>query len=157
VLCDTGERYLSKIFNDDWMRENQLLDSPRDTVASLLGRRDTKAPALVQVAPAAPLRQALTLMSTYDVSQLPVIEDGRSIGSLVESTLMQRAIEQPSLLDRPVREVMDAPMPEVEGALPIERLSSLLTKESPAALVREAGALVGIVSRYDVLRLMIGR
>src|SRR5690606_18986599 len=68
VLCDTGERYLSKIFNDDWMRENQLLDSPRDTVASLLRRRDTKAPQLVQVAPAAPLRQALTLMSTYDVS-----------------------------------------------------------------------------------------
>ena len=60
-------------------------------------------------------------------------------------------------LDRPVREVMDPPMPEVEGSLPIERLSSLLTKESPAALVREGGKLAGIVSRYDVLRVMIGR
>ena len=48
-------------------------------------------------------------------------------------------------------------MPEVEGSLPIERLSSLLTKESPAALVREDGKLAGIVSRYDVLRVMIGR
>lgn len=157
ILCDTGERYLSKVFNDDWMRENQLLDSPRDTVASLLKRRDTKAPPLVQVTPAAPLRQALNLMSTYDVSQLPVLENGHSIGSLVESTLMQKAIEQPTLLDRPVREVMDPPMPEVEGSLPIERLSSLLTKESPAALVREGGKLSGIVSRYDVLRVMIGR
>jgi cystathionine beta-synthase len=157
ILADTGERYLSKVFNDDWMRENQLLDSPRDTVASLLRRRDTKAPALVQVASSAALRQALNLMSTYDVSQLPVIDDGESVGSLVEGTVMQRALEQPTLLDRPVREVMDPPLPEVESSLSLERLASLLTKESPAALVRDDGKLAGIVSRYDVLRVMIGR
>jgi cystathionine beta-synthase len=157
ILADTGERYLSKVFNDDWLRENQLLDSPRDTVASLLRRRDTKAPPLVQVASSAQLRQALNLMSTYDVSQVPVIDDGQSVGSLVEGTVMQRALEQPTLLDRPVREVMDPPLPEVESSLSLERLASLLTKESPAALVRDDGKLAGIVSRYDVLRVMIGR
>jgi cystathionine beta-synthase len=157
ILCDTGERYLSKVFNDDWMRENQMLDSPRDTVASLLNRRDTKAPALVQVTSSAALRQALNLMSTYDVSQLPVIDDGQSVGSLVEGSAMQRALEQPTLLDRPVREVMDPPLPEVESSLSLERLASLLTKDSPAALVRDDGKLAGIVSRYDVLRVMIGR
>src|SRR5690606_36695412 len=68
VLCDTGERYLAKIFNGDWMRENQLLASPSDTAASLLKRRDTEASQLVEVAPAAQLRQALTQLSTYDVS-----------------------------------------------------------------------------------------
>ncbi len=157
ILCDTGERYLSKVFNDDWLRENQLLDVPRPTVAALLARRRGDAPPLVQVAPAAQVRQALNLMGTYDVSQLPVIDGSESVGSLVEGTLMQRALEQPSLLDRPVREVMDAPLPIVEATMLVERVAPLLTKETPAALVRENGTLVGIVSRYDLLREMIGR
>jgi cystathionine beta-synthase len=157
ILADTGERYLSKLFNDDWLRENQLLDSPRDTVATLLARRTGNAPPLVQVAPTAQVRQALNLMSTYDVSQLPVLDEGRAVGTLVEATLMQRALEQPTLLDRPVREVMDGPLPEVESSWPMERLSAILTKESPAALVRDKGKLAGIVSRYDLLRMMIGR
>lgn len=157
ILADTGERYLSKVFNDDWLRENQLLDSPRDTVGTLLARRSGDAPELVQVAPAAQVRQALNLMSTFDVSQIPVMENGVQLGSLVEGTLMQRALEQPALLDRPVREVMEGPLPEVEASLPLERLASLLTKDSPAALVRSNAKLSGIVSRYDVLRVMIGR
>ncbi len=157
ILADTGERYLSKVFNDDWLRDNQLLDSPRDTVAALLARRGVDAPELVQVAPAAQVRQALNLMSTFDVSQVPVMDNGQQVGALMEATLMQRALEEPALLDRAVRDVMDAPLPEVELSLPLERLASLLTKDSPAALVRSNGAVVGIVSRYDVLRVMIGR
>jgi cystathionine beta-synthase len=157
ILCDTGERYLSKVFNDDWLRENQLLDVPRPTVADLLARRRGDAPPVVQVAPAAQVRQALNLMSTWDVSQVPVIDDGQAVGSLLEGTLMQRALEQPTLLDRPVREVMDPPLPVIDSSLLLERVAPLLTKESPAALVRDGDRLVGIVSRYDLLREMIGR
>jgi cystathionine beta-synthase len=157
VLCDTGERYLSKVFDDDWMRDNGLLDTPAPTVAHLLERRSGGAPALVQVAPAAQVRQALNLMSTWDVSQLPVIDGGEAIGVMIESTLMQRALAQPALLDRPCREVMEAPLPEVESTLPVDRLAPLLSREVPAALVRNGGELVGIVSRHDVLRVLIGR
>ena len=157
ILADTGERYLSKVFNDAWLQENQLLDTPRPTVATLLTRRPADAPALVQVAPAAQVRQALNLMSTFDVSQVPVIDEGRCLGSLVESTLMTMALEEPALLDRAVRDVMEAPFPIVETTLTVDRLAPMLTRESPAALVAERGKLVGIVSRYDVLQLMIGR
>ncbi|HET9133644.1 MAG TPA: pyridoxal-phosphate dependent enzyme [Gemmatimonadales bacterium] len=157
ILCDTGERYLSKTFDDDWMRDNGLLDLPVPTVADLLARRGGAAPTLVQVAPASQVRQALNLMSTWDVSQLPVIEDGRAIGVMIEATLMQQALEQPALLDRPCREAMDAPLPEVEPSLPVDRLAPLLSREVPAALVREGDRLVGIVSRHDVLRMLIGR
>ena len=157
ILCDTGERYLSKLFNDEWMQENQLLDTPKRTVSDLLARRTGGAPPLVQLAPAAQVRQALNLMSTWDVSQLPVIENGVCIGSLAEAHLMTIALEQPALLDRPVREVMDAPFPTVATTLTVDHLAQMLTRETPAALVTEGGALVGIVSRYDVLQLMIGR
>jgi cystathionine beta-synthase len=157
ILCDTGERYLSKVFNDDWMQENQLLDRPQATVEQLLlQRRPSSAPALVQVAPAAAVRQALNLMSSWEVSQIPVIENGEPVGGLVESALMTRALAQPSLLDRPVREVMDPPFPVVEHTFPTDRLAPMLTRESPAALVRKDGTLIGIVSRYDVLQQLIG-
>ena len=156
ILCDTGERYLSKLFNDEWMQENQLLEQPAVTVESLLEHRPGGAPPLVSVAPAAAVRQALNLMSTWGVSQIPVIEDGQSVGGLIEGTLMTRALAQPSLLDRPVREVMEHPFPDVDGQTPVDRVAPMLSRESPAALVRTDGKLVGIVSRYDLLQRMIG-
>jgi cystathionine beta-synthase len=156
ILADTGERYLSKLFNDEWMQENQMLEAPRTTVEQLLERRPAGAPPLVSVTPAAAVRQALNLMSTWGVSQIPVVEDGQSVGGLVEATLMTRALAQPSLLDRPVREVMESPFPEVEANCPTDRLGAMLTRESPAALVRKEGKLIGIVSRYDVLQQLIG-
>ncbi len=156
ILCDTGERYLSKVFNDEWMQENQMLEAPRTTVAQLLERRSPSAPPLVSVAPAAAVRQALNLMSTWGVSQIPVIENGESLGGLIEGTLMTRALAQPSLLDRPVREVMESPFPEVDASSPTDRVGAMLTRESPAALVRKDGKVIGIVSRYDVLQQLIG-
>ena len=157
ILCDTGERYLSKVFNDEWLQENQLLETVKPTVGDLLAKRGGSHPTLVQLAPSAQVRQAVNLMHTWDVSQIPVIEDGRCIGALNEGTLMTQALEQPTLLDRPVREVMEEPYPVVELSLPVDRLAPMLTRESPAALVRDGDTLVGIVSRYDVLQLMIGR
>jgi cystathionine beta-synthase len=156
ILCDTGERYLSKVFNDEWMQENQMLDSPRITVEQLLAKRPSGAPPLVSVAPAAMVRQALNLMTTWDVSQIPVVENGEPVGTLIEGTLMTKALSQPSLLDRPVREVMEPPLPVIEAHFPTDRLGQMLTRESPAALVRKDGKLFGIVSRYDVLQQLIG-
>ena len=156
ILCDTGERYLSKVFSDEWMQENQMLEAPRVTVEQLLERRPTTAPALVSVAPAAAVRQALNLMTTYGVSQIPVVENGESVGALIEGTLMTRALSQPALLDRPVREVMEQPFPEVDASASADRVGAMLTRESPATLVRKEGKLIGIVSRYDVLQQLIG-
>ena len=156
ILADTGERYLSKVFSDEWMQENQMLEAPKVTVEQLLERRSSTAPALVSVAPAAAVRQALNLMTTYGVSQIPVVDNGESVGGLIEGTLMTRALAQPSLLDRPVREVMEQPFPEVEANAPADRVGAMLTRESPATLVRKDGKLIGIVSRYDVLQQLIG-
>jgi cystathionine beta-synthase len=156
ILCDTGERYLSKLFNDEWMQENQLLEMPRTTVADLLARRQGAHPALVSLAPSAQVRQALGLMSTWGVSQIPVLEEGRSVGTLTESTVMTRVLTQPALLDRPVREVMEDSLPVVDAGFASDRLAPMLTRDLPAALVEKDGVLIGIVSRYDVLREMIG-
>jgi cystathionine beta-synthase len=156
ILCDTGERYLSKVFNDEWLQENQLLETERITAAGLLSTKGTSAPRLVTVTPAQTARQALNLMETYDISQLPVVEDGRCVGAVSEGSLMARAIAQPSILDRQVREIVESAYPVVDGDLPIERLSELLSRDTPAVLVRSDQELVGIVTRYDLLHHMAG-
>jgi len=101
------------------------------------------------------VRQALNLMSTWEVSQIPVMEDDRCVGGLTEGTLMTRALDQPSLIDRPVREVMDPPFPVIDAGQTTDRVASMLTRESPAALVEQQGKIIGIISRYDILQHMI--
>lgn len=157
VLSDTGERYLSKVFNDEWLLENEILDAPRLNVARLMAAKGNGAPpSLIQVTPQATVRQALNLMSTYNVSLLPVLEGESGLGAVSEQSLMARALEDGQVLDRPVRDVMDPPFPVVEGDMPADRLAAMLSRETPAALVRRDGRIAGIVTRYDLLHQLAG-
>jgi len=156
VLADTGERYLSKVYNEEWLRENELVDDERPTVGRLVAAKNSDAPPLIHVAPEASVRQALNLMSTYNVSQLPVIDGGDGVGAVSEQALMARAIGQPKILDSPVREVMDPPFPVVDSQSPVAQLATLLSRTTPAALVRRDGTVVGIVTRYDLLHQLAG-
>jgi cystathionine beta-synthase len=156
VLCDTGERYLSKVYNDEWLRENQILEPERVTVGRLVGAKENGAPALVHVGPEATVRQALNLMSTYNVSQLPVLDGGDGVGAVSEQALMAKALAEQGTLDQPVGALMDPPFPVVDADLPVDRLMTLLSRGTPAVLVRRSGAIAGIVTRYDVLHQMAG-
>jgi cystathionine beta-synthase len=156
-LCDTGERYLSKLYSDEWMRENQMLEHDHVTLGDMLDRRDAGVPSLVSVAPATGVRQALNLMALHDVSQLPVIDGEECIGSVVEATLTQRGLETPALLEAAVREVMDAPFPSLGSDEPIELAVKLLSKSTPAVLVADDGHVQGLVTRPDMLRFLMGR
>ena len=150
-LCDTGERYLSKLYNDEWMRENQMLDAERGTLGEVLGTKAEEAPPLVSTTPGAPVRQALGLMSLHGVSQLPVLDGGNCVGSVSEGALTVRALEEPKTLERTVADVMEAPFPVVEASLPAESVVKLLTRSNHAVLVRAEGGVRGIVTRGDLL------
>ena len=102
------------------------------------------------------MRQALKLMATYGVSEVPVLSDSDCVGSLNENTVMARALENGGILEKPVSEVMGPPYPVVDAMLPVERLTAFLSRESPAVLVRKDGKIGGIVTRYDVLRQVSG-
>jgi len=159
VLCDTGERYLSKVYNDEWMRENQMLDSPRVMLSHVLGGKDSDhgAPAVVSVAPGASVRQALGLMALHDVSQLPVMDGPNCVGSVSDWSLSQKSLENPKLLDATVSEIMESPFPVIAGDQPVDSVVKLLSKSNPAVLVRENGTVQGIVTRSDMLRFMMSR
>ncbi len=156
ILCDTGERYLSKVYDDEWMRENQMLEQVHLTAASLLEARPAGLPPIVSVAPSAGVRQALNLMATYGISEIPVLDGADCVGSLSEEPLMARVLADRALVERRVSEVMRPPFPVVDASVPFERLLPLLARESTAVLVRREGVLAGIVTRYDVLRHVAG-
>jgi cystathionine beta-synthase len=156
VLCDTGERYLSKVFNDEWLRENRLIEPERLDAGTLLGLKDPGTPDLVVVDRDQTVRDALALITGHDVSQLPVLDEGRNVGSVAEETLMARVLEDPAILDRGVTELMGEPFPEVDATATLEEVARRLTRATPAAVVRHDGSLVGIITRYDLVRQLTG-
>jgi cystathionine beta-synthase len=153
LVCDWGERYLSKAYDDDWMRENGFLERPRRrTVLEAVRSKDSRTATLVTVEPTTPVRQALSAITAHDIGQLPVVKDGECLGSLTEGTVMARVIDDPTLLDKPVETIMGAPFPVLDGHLDADEVRPLLARDNPACLVREDGSLVGIITRYDLVR-----
>ena len=156
VLCDTGERYLSKLYNEEWLRENRLIEPERLDASSLLRQKDPETPDLVVVTEEQTVRDALGLITGHDVSQLPVVRDGRPVGAVSEDTLMARVLEDPGLLEEPVTVLMADPFPEVDEGAGLEDVARLLTRSTPAVLVRHDGTLRGIITRYDMVRQLTG-
>jgi cystathionine beta-synthase len=154
ILPDTGKYYLSKFYSDEWMKENRFLDIERALVHNLLGAKHKGLPALISVPPAVTVREALKIMETNNISQLPVIEDGKSIGSLEESTLMGRILENANLIEQPVRTVMESGFPIVQYDDTLEHTKYLLARRYPAILVQEHRQLIGIITKSDLIDFM---
>ncbi|HIF20778.1 MAG TPA: pyridoxal-phosphate dependent enzyme [Gemmatimonadetes bacterium] len=153
LLPDWGERYLSKAYDDDWMRENGFLQrARRSTVGELVGAKDGGVPDLITIEPRASVRIGLATITEHDIGQLPIVLEGECVGSVTETRLMAQVIEEPSLLDVAVETVMGSPFPVVDAYMDAQEVRHLLTRENAACLVRENGSLSGIITRYDVIR-----
>jgi len=151
LVADTGERYLSKFLSDEWMKEKRLLGVEKMTVGLINQlKADDETPHIVSVGPGHKVAEALQMMKTYGLSQLPVLEEGRSVGSVREGRLMAKLLDNRDLLQSPVSEVMDRAFPVVNEDIGVEAAVKYL-KTSPALLIEEYGRIVGIVTRQDVL------
>jgi cystathionine beta-synthase len=157
ILPDTGERYLSKLYSDEWMRENQMLDADRTSLGHVLRNKDDHKTDIVSVTGGQTVRQALRLMHLHDVSQLPVMDAGNCVGSVSDWSLSARSLEDTKLLDVTLSEVMDAPFPTVDAQQTAESVAKLLSKSNPAVLVRTNGKVTGIVTRSDLLSYLMSR
>jgi cystathionine beta-synthase len=151
LVADTGERYLSKFHSDEWMKEKRMLGVEKMTVGLINQlKSDDATPHLVSVGPDQMVADALQMMKTYALSQLPVLEEGKSVGSLREGRLMGKLLENRELMQSSVSEVMDRALPVVNEDVSVETAVKYL-KSSPALLVEEYGRIVGIVTRQDVV------
>ena len=156
ILCDTGERYLSKVFNEEWLRENRLIEAERLTAGQLVRHKDAETPDIVVIQASQSVREALTLITGHDIGQLPVLAGGENVGAITEESLMARVIEDPEILDASVADFMADPFPEIEPDTALDAVGRLLTRRTPAVVVRENGALTGIITRYDMVRQLTG-
>ncbi len=150
VLPDSGDRYLSKFYSDDWMVEKGFLDA--GTTARGLLDRKVATPALVAVEPTSTLRDALERFRSHDIEEMPVLDGVTNTGSLRQDDLLRRSLEDSTVLDRSVRAVMSSPMVELPADAALADLLREL-KEERAVLVRDrvTGAPVGVLTRADLV------
>jgi cystathionine beta-synthase len=157
VLPDTGERYLSKLYSDEWMRENQMLDADRTSLGHVLRSKPDHKGDIVSVTGGQTVRQAIRLMHLHDVSQLPVMDGGNCVGSVSDWSLSTKSLEDTKMLDVTVSQVMDPPFPTVDDQQTADSVAKLLSKSNPAVLVRSNGKVTGIVTRSDLLSYLMSR
>jgi cystathionine beta-synthase len=156
LIPDTGERYLSKVHNDEWMRDNHLLDPAVTRVALVVGGKSPSVPRLLAIEAHEPLRKALGLVESYDITQIPVMKNGQVVGTLYDSDLLKGALSNPSILDQASESMMSEPLPVVSTDEPMDHVTRLLASRNPAVLVRENGHVVGILTRFDMLQFIAG-
>ena len=150
LLPDTGERYLSKVHSDAWMRDNRLLDAHFVKVGEVLRRKSSEVPALVAVAESDHVRVALDLFKRYNISQLPVRRNGEIVGCVDESAIMSRVLEDAHALNTPVSRIMDKPLMRITTEDSVDQAIKLLAGRN-AVLVDESGEARGILTRIDLI------
>jgi CBS domain-containing protein len=153
IVCDTGEHYLSKHHSDEWLKEKRLLEPQKITAGLISGTKKPQAPkSLIFATPVDTVASALEKMDDLGLTQIPVLEEGRAVGSLRENRVLAKVVRNRELLNSSVSEVMEASFPTVD----VDASSSEVTRRlqtSPAVLVEEYGRIIGIITRHDVLEL----
>jgi len=148
--CDTGNRYLSKMYNDFWMRDQGFLETEnhgdlRDLIARPYKSQDT-----VTIQPDEPLANAYTRMKLYDVSQLPVVSGGKLTGILDESDLLLAVAASSSRFNEPVSSAMVTDLTEINVKAPVTDLMPIFDRDF-VAIVKDGDAFLGLITRVDLL------
>ncbi|HZP97341.1 MAG TPA: cystathionine beta-synthase [Candidatus Limnocylindria bacterium] len=158
LFADSGRSYLSKIYNDEWMRQNGYLARypVHATVLDVVKDR-AGTPGLIVVSKGQTVRSAIDTMQRYGISQIPVVADGEArtigdiVGSVQEKTMLDRVFREPGLVEEKVERVMEAPFPVVQANEDVERLYAELSAGAPALLAAADERPVSIITKADLL------
>ena len=163
ILPDTGRNNLSKIYSDEWMRQNGYLERfPKQRVQDVVAARQRTLPHLVVISTREKVGRAIDMMQEFGISQMPVTEDGAGgavnlVGSIQERTLLDRVYRDPELIETPVGAAMDSPFPTIGTAAHIDDAFEALLGGASALVVVEDARPVGILTRLDLLEFMAHR
>jgi len=157
LLPDTGRGYLSKQFNETWMRENNMLvmsENQQPTLSDVLTYRRTHSgtmPLVVSIAPSDSLAEAVEMLRRYGISQMPVIEDGQMVGSLTENLLLRYLAGGESLAHAIVSDLQGPVFSSVHADALAQEAYTLFSAGHTAVAVMKDGSLEGIVTKSDLL------
>ena len=155
IICDTGERYLTKHHSDEWLAEKQLLPDDSPTVGLVLSTktRESSVPALVCVQRTASVSETLQKMEQHGISQLPVMNGDSIFGNVRENKLMAAVIKNRESMIQPVEGFADPAPPAVESHDDISTAIHLL-RDNTYVVVHEYQRVVGVLTRHDVLQFL---
>ena len=152
LFHDHGSRYVGKIFNDDWMRERGFLDENIKTASDIVSKHEDMP--LVTLFAEELVSHAIAKLRKFSISQIPVMKDGKFVGSIDESTVFQTLVDNPELRDAPIASIMNEAYPIVKEGTTLEELSKLISKNSQAVLVELNNGSHHIVTKYDIISAM---
>jgi cystathionine beta-synthase len=158
-LPDTGMRYLSKVYNDEWMRERGYVDAQVQlTAADVVNakHKSGKVRELIVARPYQTVFHALKTMQEQDISQIPVFEESTLIGTIYEDQILNLALQGKDLRKLVVRESMGKPLPTVPKDTPVERITFILSHENPAVFVQMGEGRYDILTKYDLMGTIAG-
>jgi cystathionine beta-synthase len=155
LLPDSAQKYLSKIFNDDWMRENGFLDEQPGlgTVRELLSGKPGN---IVTASPTEKVRDVISTLKSLGISQLPVLEAGKLRGIVAEVDLLRHLVSGAGTLDSPIAGLIESDYATVTPQTKIELLQQVLN-DAKLAIVTEQETVVGIVTKIDLIDFLAKR
>jgi cystathionine beta-synthase len=156
ILPDSGSRYLSKVFDDEWMRENGFLEGPwgAATVAELLAAKPQRE--VVSVSPVDKVRDVIALMQEHDISQVPVVSDGQLAGIVTETNLLNQLVLGGSAADDAIAPIVQRQVMSVGVDSLLDRVAGLFA-EGAAVVVVEGQRVVGIITKIDLIDYLAAR
>lgn len=149
LFHDHGSRYVGKVYNDDWMRDRGFLTTENSTAGDLVKAHEHLP--LVSVKPDEVIAGAIQKMQKHSISQIPVIQDGKQVGSLDDAQLFQSMINDPGLSEKFVENIMAEPFPEVDHKLDVKEVAKLINKENSAVLVKLPSGSKHIITKQDLI------
>ncbi|HRN25623.1 MAG: pyridoxal-phosphate dependent enzyme [Ignavibacteriaceae bacterium] len=153
IVCDTGERYLSKVHNVEWLKQNRMLEPEVRTLRDLSDIKKQKGfEEIVSIKEMDKVKDVLGLISKTGYSQIPVMEGRQSIGCIRENVLLTKLVENPLLYNSAIKEVMEESLPILEAKTEIGEVKKYL-KNNSAILVSDFGLITDIITRYDLINL----
>jgi cystathionine beta-synthase len=152
LFHDHGSRYVGKVFNDDWMRERGFLNEENQVARDLISEH--KNLPLLTVNSGEPVHNAIAIMRKFGVSQLPVLEDGKFVGSLDDVHLLPALTKDPSARDKAVSNYMHTPYPVVQASDPLSTISKKIDESNGAVLVDLGQGKYHIITRHDLVAAM---
>ena len=166
MLPDGGRSYLSKLYDDEWMRKSGLLgwESGSARVGAMLANshHGPEVPPVVLARTSDTVAQAIETLERYGISQMPVTEREDDaiegiVGSIGEKGLLERAYRDPSIVQRTVGEVMDRPLPLIDVGASIDEAFVALSAGAPAVVAVSTGRPAGVVTKLDLLEFLAHR
>jgi len=154
IFHDHGSRYMGKMYNEDWLRERGFLKDEKLTARSILAKRSNQE--VITLDCEKTIIEAINVMKTLSISQLPVTQQGMVVGKVTESNVLESLLENPSLKSSPVKEIMTASLPFVDLNTSIDKISAMINKDNSAVLVEDETGKFEIITQYDIIEAISG-